>query len=125
MVFHWSFNVSKSPQVSRTLLNILDDLNNAVVCMVSTCPFISKSPNSFTNTLVIVPTAHIINGITVTFIFQSFFFLVLWPGQDTYLFFCLLSILFCGLLGRPSPLFGRVSLFLFFVFFTITGSGRD
>ena len=42
MVFHWNFSDSKY-QVSRTLLNILADLNNAVVWMVSTRPVISKS----------------------------------------------------------------------------------
>ena len=34
---------SKSTQVSRTLLSILADFNNAVVWVVSTCPLISKS----------------------------------------------------------------------------------
>ena len=43
MVFHWSLSVSKSWQVSRTLLRILTDLNSAVVWMVSTHPLISKS----------------------------------------------------------------------------------
>ena len=43
MVFHWSFRDSKSLQVSRTLLSILADLNNAVVWMVATCTVISKS----------------------------------------------------------------------------------
>ena len=38
MVFHWSLSDSKSPQVSRTLFNILAVLNNAVVWMVSTRP---------------------------------------------------------------------------------------
>ena len=38
MIFHWSLRDSKSPQVSRTLLSILDVLNNAVVWMVSTRP---------------------------------------------------------------------------------------
>ena len=38
------FNDSKSPQVSRTLLSILVDLNYAVMRMVSTCPlFLSPS----------------------------------------------------------------------------------
>ena len=41
MVSHWSD--SGSPQVSRTLLNILVDLDNGVVGMVSTCLLISKS----------------------------------------------------------------------------------
>ena len=42
MVFLWSLSDSKSPQVSGTLLNILVDLNNAVVSMVSICPPISN-----------------------------------------------------------------------------------
>ena len=31
MVFHWSLSDNKSPQVSRNLLGILADFNNAVV----------------------------------------------------------------------------------------------
>ena len=34
-------------QVSRTLLSVLVDLNNAVAWMLSTCPLISKSSTSF------------------------------------------------------------------------------
>ena len=56
MFFHWSLNDSKSPKVSRTLLSILLDLNNAVVWMVST-PFISKSSSPFINHLVTIPRA--------------------------------------------------------------------
>ena len=41
--FHGSLSDSKSAQVSRTLLSILTDRNNAVVWMVSTRPVISKS----------------------------------------------------------------------------------
>ena len=37
---------SKSPQISRTLLSILVGLNNVVVWMVSTRPFISKSSSA-------------------------------------------------------------------------------
>ena len=43
--FYWSLSDSKSPQVSRNLLSILADLNNAVVWIVSTRPLISKSPS--------------------------------------------------------------------------------
>ena len=43
MVFHWSLSDSKSPQVFKTLLSILADLNNAIVWTVSTRPLISKS----------------------------------------------------------------------------------
>ena len=67
LVFHWSWNDSKSPQVSRTLLSILADLNNAAVCMVSTRPFISKSLTPFINPLVTVSSDPITIGITVTF----------------------------------------------------------
>ena len=42
MVFYWSLSDSKSPQESRTLLSILADLNNVVVWIVSSRPFISK-----------------------------------------------------------------------------------
>ena len=72
MVSHWSSSERKSPQVSRTLLNIRVDLNNAVIWIVSTCPFISKSSCPFTNPWGIVPSALITIGITDTFMFQFF-----------------------------------------------------
>ena len=59
MVFHGILSDSKSPQVSKTLLSILADLNNAVVWMVSTCSLISKSSSPFINPLRIVPCAPI------------------------------------------------------------------
>ena len=40
MVLYMSQSDGKSPQISRTLLSILADLNNAVVWMVSTRPII-------------------------------------------------------------------------------------
>ena len=43
MVFYWNLWDSESRQVFRTLLNILADLNNTVVWMVSTRLLISKS----------------------------------------------------------------------------------
>ena len=74
--FHLSLSDIKSPQVSRTLLSILADFNSAVVCMVSTSVLISnsfKSSSLFTDPLVILPGAPITTGITVTFMFRSFF----------------------------------------------------
>ena len=68
---HRSLSDSKSPQVSR-LLSILDELNNAIVWMVSTRPLISKSPSSCTNPLATVQRAPITIRITVTFMFHSF-----------------------------------------------------
>ena len=73
MVFHLSLSDGKSPQVSRTLLSILADLNNVVVWMASTRPLISKFSNPCTNPLVTVQSAQITTGITVTFMFNSFF----------------------------------------------------
>ena len=47
MVFHCNLSDSKSPQVFLNFLNILVDINNAVVFMVSACHLISKSSYSF------------------------------------------------------------------------------
>ena len=68
MVFHCD---SKSLQVSRTLLSMLADINNAVVWMVSTHSRISKSSSPSTNPLVTVPRMPITIGIPVTFMLHS------------------------------------------------------
>ena len=73
MVFRRSLSDSNSSQVSRTLLSILVDINNAALWTVSTCSIIFKSPSPFTNPLVTVPRALITTGIIVTFMFHSFF----------------------------------------------------
>ena len=73
MVSPWSLSDNKSPQISRTLLNILADLNNAVVWMVSTHPVISKPSSPCTNPLVTVPRAPITTDIIITFMFHRFF----------------------------------------------------
>ena len=86
MVFHWNLSDSISPQILRTLLNILAILSNAEIWMVSPCPLTSKSSTPFNNLLVIVPKAPITIGIIVTFMLHSFFSI---PKQDwsTYPFF--------------------------------------
>ena len=111
MVSNWSLSNSMFPQVSRTLLSILDDLNNAVVCMVSTHPFISKSSSPYTNPFVIVSSAPTTSGTTVTFVFHSCFFLVLYQSLGTYPSFRFLLFSLCGLPERQSRLFGRLSVF--------------
>ena len=73
MVLHWSLSESKSPPVTRTLLSILADLNNAVVWMISDCPLIFNSSSPLTKPLGNVTSALIIIGITVTFMFHCFF----------------------------------------------------
>ena len=62
----WSLSDNKSPQVFRTLLGNLADLNNVVIWVVFTRPLISKSSIPCTNTLVTVPSAPVTIGITVT-----------------------------------------------------------
>ena len=91
MVFHKSLRDSKSLQVSITLLCILADLNNAVVWMTSTRPLISKSSCHCTNLLLTVPRAPITIGITVTFMFHSFFNSL---ARSRYLYFFSLSFTF-------------------------------
>ena len=74
MVFQWSVSYSKSPQVSWTFLSILADLNSAFVWIVSTRVLTSSSSSPITNPFVAVPSAPIIIGITVTFMFHGVFF---------------------------------------------------
>ena len=64
MVFHRNLSDSKSPQVSRTLLSILADLNSAVVWMVSSRLLISKSSSPRTSLLVNVRSVPITIDIT-------------------------------------------------------------
>ena len=93
--FHTSsfgiLSYNKSPQVSRTFLSILAELNNAVVWMVSAHSPISNSSSSFTKPLRIVPSAPITIGITITF---HYFFSSLARSKYLPLFsFCLIFIL--------------------------------
>ena len=84
--FHWSVSDSKSPQVSRILLSILANLNNAVVWMISTRPLISKPSNPFINLLMTLSRTPIRIGIIVTFLLHSFSI-----PSSRYLFFFSLS----------------------------------
>ena len=90
MGFNWSLSVTKSLQVSWTLLSILADLNK--VLMVSTRPLISMSSSPFKDLSVTVPRAPLTIDITVTFMFHSFFFYSL--ARSKYLSFFSLSFNF-------------------------------
>ena len=74
MVFYWSLNKRKSPQVSGTFLSIQADLNNVVVWIISIRPRISNSYSPLFKTLGIVPNSPITFVMTVTFMFHSFFY---------------------------------------------------
>ena len=94
MGFQWSLNDRKSPQVSRTLLGIMVDLDNAIIWIISTFPLISKSTSPFTNPLEIILSALITIHIIITFIFSSIFQL-------------------------SSKVYVLISLFTFFQFFSV------
>ena len=96
---------SRSPQISKTLLCIQADLNNAAIWMVSSRPVISKSSSPCTSPLVTVSRAPITIGISVT---STTFPIAL---QSTYLFFRFLSILLGGQPGQQSSQFGKFSIF--------------
>ena len=122
-VFHssnrWSLSDCKSPQVLRTLLNILTDLNHAVLWMVSTRPLISKSSCPFTNPLVCLPRAPITIGITVIFMFHSFFCSLAKPRFSSFFFAFFFQ--FYSVVSRNSKihyLAGSLFLFSFLFFFS-------
>ena len=115
MVFHWSLSDSKSPQVSRTLLSILADLNNVVVWMVSTRPPTSKSSSPFSNLLVTVQNAPITIGIIVTCMLHSFFNSL---ARSRYLSFFSHSFSFIlWSAGTAKSTILQVLFFFFFFFF--------
>ena len=128
-VFHASVNWwfssrvlsdSKFPQVSRTLLSILADLNNTVVWMVSTRSLIFISSRSYTNPLVTVPSAPITISITITFMFQSFFSSL---ARSRYLSLFLFSFTFT-LWSAGTAEFTIRRVHFFFGGVTISRSGR-
>ena len=60
MIFCWILSDSKSPDFSWTLLSILADLNNVVVCMISILHLISSSINFFTSPWRLLPARQIL-----------------------------------------------------------------
>ena len=83
MVFHLSLRDSKTPQVSRTLLLILVDLNNTIIWIVSIRLLIPKSPSLFSKSSGDVSSAPVTIGMTVTFMFHGINSL----ARSMYLFF--------------------------------------
>ena len=122
MVFHWSLSDNKSPQVSRTLLNILAVLNNVVVWMVSTRPPTSKSSSPFSNPLVTVSNAPITIGIIVTCMFHSFF---QFPSKVEVLILLFTFFQFYSVFSRDSKVdyFASSLSFFFFLLIVIIKSG--
>ena len=116
MDFHWDLNDSKFPQVSRTLLSILADLNNAVIWMLLILLLISCSSSLFSRPLETVPRAPAI-GITVTFMFHSFFSSL---ARSKYLFIFLFSFIFIlWSAGMAKSTRWQAFFFFFFFFFLV------
>ena len=101
MIFHWSLSDNKSPQVSRTILSILANLNNTVVWMVSI--------------VILFPSPLLSNCSDRT---NNNFFLQ--QGLGNPLFPHFLSVLPSGQPERQSLLFGWFSSFFSFFFFLIS-----
>ena len=113
MIFHLSLSDSKSPQVPRTLLSILADLNNAAVWMVSTRTVISKSFSYCMNPLITVTRTPIIIDIIITCMFLSFFQFLSKVGVFIFLF---TFFQFYSVVSRDSKVYNSVSsLFFFFL----------
>ena len=113
MVSHWSLSDSKSPQVSWTLLSILADVSNVVDWMISTHILIYNSSIRFTNSLVTVPSALITIGITVTFMFHSFF---KFPRNIQELIFLSAFLQFYSVVCRDGKVLNSASSLFFFFF---------
>ena len=80
--------------------------------MVFTRPFISNSSSPFSNPLVTVPRAPLKIGITVTFMFRSFFFSIPKQGLGIYTSFHFLLILLFGQPGQQSLQFLKLCVFI-------------
>ena len=111
-VFHisvslWSFT---GVWVTASFLSILAVLDNAVVWMVSTRTFISKSSCHFTNLLVTVPTAPITIVITLIFMFQFFQF----PNKDKVIVLLFIFFQFYSVISQDSKVNNFTSS-LFFI----------
>ena len=110
---HWTLSDIKF-QVTRTLLSILADLSNAVVRMGSIRSLISKSSSLCTNPFGTVSNALITIGISVTFMFHSFFQL-----SSKVLVLISLFASFSFTLGSAKTAKSTIRQILFFFFFFV------
>ena len=122
MVFHWSLSDSNSLQISRTLLSILTDFNNAVLkgglCSSSDFQPFQLSDQAFG----IIPSTSITTGITVIFMFHSFHSSLV---RSKYLFLFLFSLIFTLWSAGTTKFTSRQVLFFFFLFFYYLLLGFD
>ena len=119
-VFHTRVCLSdrKSPQVSKTFLSILVDMNN-----ILDAPLIFKSSSICPNPLVTVPSAPITTRSTVTFMFHSFFQF----HSKVLVFFSLFAFFqFYPVVSQNSEVNSSAcSLFIFFYYHCVWLSGQN
>ena len=112
MIFYWSLSDSTSPQVHKTFLCILADLNKVIAWMVSIRSVIFTSSSTFSNLLVTVQRTSISIGIIVTFMIHCFFFS---QGSGINLYFHFPSNLICGKPVQQSPHIYKFSFLLIII----------
>ena len=110
--------VKTSFHVTRTHLSIIADFNKAVIWVVSTRSLVSMSSSHYISPLVTALRAPITIGITVIFMFPSFFDSV---ARSTYLSFSLISFNFTLWSDRTAKFTILQVLFLMLI---IKKSGR-
>ena len=91
MFFHRCLRDSKTPHISKILLNILAYLKNAIVWMLSIRPQFPNSSIRFSKLLRTVSSMPITVGIIVTFLFHSF---LSSQGRSKYVFLFWLCFIF-------------------------------
>ena len=116
MVFHGGPSDRKIPQVSKTFLSIIADLNNTLVWVVSSLPLISSNSSSLlAKSLGTAPSAPTTIGITVTLMLHSLFSSLVQEILYVFVFFYFHSVVSCK---GQIPLDGEVFCYFF-------SSGRD
>ena len=106
--FAMCLNDNKTPQVCRTQLSILANLNNAVILMVSVLSPISNSSFLFSKCLRTIQSIPVTIYITVTLMVPLVIFKVLWLGPSICLSLHLLLISLRGSSKRQDQLEDKV-----------------
>ena len=117
MVFPWSQSNNTSPLVSRTLLSILADFNNALIFMIFFRTPISNSSSFLFEPLMTVQGTPIKISITVTLMFHSLFVFFYFSGKVLVLVSLFVFFDFHFVVRRDGKVHSTASsLFLFCLF---------
>ena len=117
MVFHWSLRDSMFSLVSRTVLSILVDLNNAVFWMVLRCPLIFKYSMSFKQSFDDCTERSNYNWYLYYFFVPSYFFISPAKSKQVSLFSISFSFTLWSAGTAKFPIRQVLFFFLFSFFF--------